>query len=156
MITSSNGNIFRVTDHLCGEFTGPRWIPHTKASDAELSFSLICSRLNGWVNTRGAGALRHHRPHYDVNLFRPTLQYFKHLQLKRVTATSIGIWDNKGCLHLGQWPMTYLMTLSDWTMSCQPWPPRARYGEQGTNKPLGFTESFIKSQNSMACILSFV
>ena len=34
--TSSNGNIFRVTGHLCGEFTGPRWIPHTKASDAEL------------------------------------------------------------------------------------------------------------------------
>ena len=22
--------------HLCGEFTGPRWIPRTKASDAEL------------------------------------------------------------------------------------------------------------------------
>ena len=32
----SNGNIFRVTGHLCGEFTGPRWIPHTKTSDAEL------------------------------------------------------------------------------------------------------------------------
>ena len=31
-----NGNIFRVTGHLCGEFTGPRWIPPTKASDAEL------------------------------------------------------------------------------------------------------------------------
>ena len=30
MMTSSNGNIFRVTGHLCGEFTGPRWIPHTK------------------------------------------------------------------------------------------------------------------------------
>ena len=27
MMTSSNGNIFCVTDHLCGEFTGPRWIP---------------------------------------------------------------------------------------------------------------------------------
>ena len=27
MMTSSNGNIFRVTGHLCGEFTGPRWIP---------------------------------------------------------------------------------------------------------------------------------
>ena len=37
MMTSSNGNIFRVTGHLCGEFTGPRWIPHTKASDGELS-----------------------------------------------------------------------------------------------------------------------
>ena len=34
MMTSSNGNIFRVTDHLCGEFTGPRWIPRTMASDA--------------------------------------------------------------------------------------------------------------------------
>ena len=36
MMTSSNGNIFRVTGHLRGEFTGPRWIPRTKASDAEL------------------------------------------------------------------------------------------------------------------------
>ena len=36
MMTSSNGTIFRVTGHLCGEFTGPRWIPRTKASDAEL------------------------------------------------------------------------------------------------------------------------
>ena len=36
MMTSSNGNIFRVTGYLCGGFTGPRWIPRTKASDAEL------------------------------------------------------------------------------------------------------------------------
>ena len=36
MMTSSNGNIFRVTGHLCGKFTGHRWISHTKASDAEL------------------------------------------------------------------------------------------------------------------------
>ena len=36
MMTSSNGNIFRVTGHLYGEFTGPRWIPRTKASDAGL------------------------------------------------------------------------------------------------------------------------
>ena len=36
MMTSSNGNIFRVNGHLCGEFTGDRWIPRTKASDAEL------------------------------------------------------------------------------------------------------------------------
>ena len=35
MMTSSNGNIFRVTSHLCGEFTGHRWIPLIKASDAE-------------------------------------------------------------------------------------------------------------------------
>ena len=36
MMTSSNGNIFRVTGPLCGEFTGDRWIPRTKASDAGL------------------------------------------------------------------------------------------------------------------------
>ena len=36
LMTSSNGNIFRVTGHLCWEFSGPRWIPRTKASDAEL------------------------------------------------------------------------------------------------------------------------
>ena len=35
-MTSSNGNIFRVTGHLCGEFTGHRWIPHTKACNAGL------------------------------------------------------------------------------------------------------------------------
>ena len=27
MMTSWNGNIIRVTGHLCGEFTGPRWTP---------------------------------------------------------------------------------------------------------------------------------
>ena len=32
MMTSSNGNIFRVTVPLCGEFIGHRWIPLTKAS----------------------------------------------------------------------------------------------------------------------------
>ena len=36
MMTSSNGDIFRITGHLYGVFTIPRWIPHTKASDTEL------------------------------------------------------------------------------------------------------------------------
>ena len=40
MMTSSNGNIFRVAGPLCGEFTGHRWIPHRKASDAELWYFL--------------------------------------------------------------------------------------------------------------------
>ena len=43
MMTSSNGNIFRVTGHLYGECTG-RWIPRTKASDVELwCFFFICA-----------------------------------------------------------------------------------------------------------------
>ena len=36
MMTSSNRSIFRVTGHLCGEFNGPRWIPRTIESHAEL------------------------------------------------------------------------------------------------------------------------
>ena len=36
MMTSSNGNIFHVTGPLCGEFTGHRCIPLTKASDGDI------------------------------------------------------------------------------------------------------------------------
>ena len=64
MMTSSNGNIFRVTGHLREEFTGPRWFPCTKPVTRR--FSLICVWINGWVNTREAGDLRRYRAHYDV------------------------------------------------------------------------------------------
>ena len=36
IITSSNGNTFRVTGPLCVELTGDRWIPLTKTSDTDL------------------------------------------------------------------------------------------------------------------------
>ena len=67
MMTSSNGHIFRVTDPLCGEFTGHRWILRTKASDVEL-WCLLWSAtwINGWVNNREGDDLRRHRAHYDV------------------------------------------------------------------------------------------
>ena len=62
-----NGNIFHVTVHLCGEFTGDRWIPRSKGQwRRALMFSLICARINSWVNNREAGDLRRHRAHYDV------------------------------------------------------------------------------------------
>ena len=64
-MTSSNGNIFRVTDHFCGEFTGHRWIPHTKASDAEL-----------WVKNREAGDLRRHLAHYDITVMYSTVFFY--------------------------------------------------------------------------------
>ena len=56
MKTSSNGNIFRVTGPLCGEFTGHRPIP----------------RKGQWRwasrGNREAGDLRRHRAHYDVTV----------------------------------------------------------------------------------------
>ena len=67
MMTSSNGNIFRVTDPLCGEFTGsgefPTQRPVTRNFDV---LSLICARINDWENNREAGDLRRYRDHYDV------------------------------------------------------------------------------------------
>ena len=80
MMTSSNGNIFRVTGPLCGEFAGHRCILHTKARSpvnsphnkghwrGNLMLSLICAKRNDWVNNRHAGDLRRHRGHYDVTV----------------------------------------------------------------------------------------
>ena len=69
MMTSSNGNIFRVTGPLCGEFTGPGEFPiHKGQWRGALIFSLICVWINGWVNNREAGDLRRYRGHYDVNV----------------------------------------------------------------------------------------
>ena len=67
MMMSSNGNIFRVTDPLCGEYTGHRWIPPHKRQWCEaLMSSLICAWINGWVNEDEAGDLRRYHAHHDV------------------------------------------------------------------------------------------
>ena len=50
---------------------GDRWIPLTKASDAELWFSLICAWINGWAIDRDASELICHRAHYDVTGRKP-------------------------------------------------------------------------------------
>ena len=50
-----NGNIFHVTGPWWGESTGHRWIPLTKASDAELWCFLWCTpekRLGKWWRCR--------------------------------------------------------------------------------------------------------
>ena len=68
MMTSSNRNTFRVTGTLCGEFTGHRWIPLTKSSEADHWCTLICAWTNGWVNNRDTGDLRRYCAHYDVTI----------------------------------------------------------------------------------------
>ena len=64
MMASSNGNLFRITAPLCGEFTGEspsqcQWL-------GALMFLLTCARLNGWVNNRDTGDLRRHSAHCDA------------------------------------------------------------------------------------------
>ena len=63
MVTSSNGNIFRVTDPLLREFTG-----HKGQWRGALTFSLIYVWTNGWVNNRDTGDSRHYRAHSDVTV----------------------------------------------------------------------------------------
>ena len=69
MMTSSKGNIFRVTGHLCGEFTGP---PTNGKWRGALMFSLTCEWINGWVNNRGEVDLRRYRAHYYVTIMFPS------------------------------------------------------------------------------------
>ena len=64
MMTSSNETIFRVTGPLC--LRSPVNSPHKGQWRGALMFSLICARINGWVNNGEAGDLRRHRAHYDV------------------------------------------------------------------------------------------
>ena len=64
-MTSSNGNIFPVTGHLCGEFTAPL---HKGQRRKALMFSLICVWNNGCVNNHEACNLRRCRAHYDVTV----------------------------------------------------------------------------------------
>ena len=66
MMTSSNGNIFRVTGHCAGIHRSPVNSPYKGQWRGALVFSLICTRINGWVNNREASDLRRHRAHYDV------------------------------------------------------------------------------------------
>ena len=68
MMTSSNRTIFRVTGHLCGEFTGHRWIPHKGQWRVSLMFTLICAWIKGWINNGETGDLRRHRAHYNVTV----------------------------------------------------------------------------------------
>ena len=66
MMTSSNGNIFRVTGYFCGEYRSPVNSPHKDQWRGALMFSSIYVWINDWVNYREAGDLRSYRTHYDV------------------------------------------------------------------------------------------
>ena len=101
-MSSSNGNIFRITGPLYGEFTG--WILLAKASDAELCyFFLFAPGMNGWVNNRDAGDWRRHRTHYDT-----TVMSFEAFDIARLAVPQYSqhIYDlitkRKKCLFLSR------------------------------------------------------
>ena len=73
-MTSSNGNIFRVTGALWEESTGHLVVSSHKGQwRGALMFSLICAWTNDWTNNRDAGDLRRHCTHYDVTVMKKSL-----------------------------------------------------------------------------------
>ena len=77
MMTSSNGNIFRVASHSAGNSPVPGESP-----------------TNGWVNNREAGDLRRYRAHYDVIVkFQVARDYSPIPQFQTHRITMVGSVD---------------------------------------------------------------
>ena len=86
--------------------------PHKGQWRRALMFSLICARINGWINKCGAGDLRRHRVHYDVTIMRrradnrpiPWISQFHIPQYtiqKRnvhISALNGALWDMRQCI----------------------------------------------------------
>ena len=91
-MTSSNGNIFRVTGHLCGNSRDPSEFhsqkPVTRSFDG---FFLIGAWINDWVNNREVDDLRRYRAHYDVTLMLPRHR------------------DKQSCISLVAWHIMYIV-----------------------------------------------
>ena len=71
MVTSSNGNIFRVTSHLCGNSPVTGEFPAKGPRRGALMFYLICAWINGWGNIHESGDLRCCCAHCDVTVMLP-------------------------------------------------------------------------------------
>ena len=79
-------------------------------------FSLICARINGWVNNREAGDLRRHRAHYDVNVMESSVtfkwqSYNRNKNLSKYILKNIDyytphyqcMWAKTTYIFLGEW-----------------------------------------------------
>ena len=104
IMTSSNGNIFRVTGPLCGEFIGPGEFPTQRPVTRSFDVFFICAWINGWINSREAGDLRRPRGHYGANvMWSLHLPYYiSNCKYKRYPKHSIVTNGN------GAWIWTYL------------------------------------------------
>ena len=63
--------------------------PHKGQWREPLMFSLICTRINGWVNNGEAGDLRRHRAHYDVTIMCISLLILHFIADKKMQLISI-------------------------------------------------------------------
>ena len=91
-----------------------RWIPLTKASDAELwCFLWSAPWINGWVNNREAGNLIRYRVHYDVTVM---LDPYKKMTLRDVHVDSHHLQVN--CLSSPYRVVTCLLSRVHYLFAC--------------------------------------
>ena len=84
-MTSSNGNIFRVTGHLCGEFTGPGEFPPQRPVtwsfgdffDLHLNKRLSKQSKSWWFETPSRPLWRHCNADLKFRVFSASSHYFK-------------------------------------------------------------------------------
>ena len=99
MMTSSNGNIFRVTGHLCGEFTGPGEFPAQRpvTRSFDVFFDLCLNKRlskqpwGWWFET-------------------PSRSLWRHCNVKRTTLTKMEIFIG--------WGLKYSYRCCDYTIFC--------------------------------------
>ena len=100
MMTSSNGNIFRVTGHLCEEFTGPRWIPRQRPVTQSFDVFVVL-RLNKrlskqswgwWFETLSRPLWRHRNENYHKRCMRNIVQQLRLLSYKGLEPYFRGFW----------------------------------------------------------------
>ena len=125
MMTLSNGNIFRVTGPLWGEFTGDWWIPLTKAIDAVL-WCFFHLRLNKqlskpsrrwWIETPSRSLRRHCNDHLPVLIALLIYQKGLELAMELILIKNRQVWHKiTVTLPISTW-VTRLNRLS-WCCQC--------------------------------------
>ena len=71
--------------------------PHKGQWRGALMFSLICARINGWVNNREAGDLRRHQAHCDVivMMMNDHIHHLCEMLLLTHVLSSTAVWQNR-------------------------------------------------------------
>ena len=94
MMTSSNGNIFRVTGHLCGKFTGPGEFPAqrpvTRSFGVFFDLRLSKQSWGWWFETLSCPLWRHRNAYVRPVAVRSPVQSHREWEPAVPSATVIG------------------------------------------------------------------
>ena len=125
LINSANAGDLRRHD---ARVTSLQWCPRISQNN-KWCFSIKSRLVAIWISIIKI-RLSHNRAIFimwilypkRLSLYRNELLVFPHTAY--IKWGSLTHWDRVthvfSCLRLRQWPVTYLITLSDWIMSCQP------------------------------------